>query len=59
MGAASALLFYQEYQPTNILGILADSPYCDMDRLLIDISNDHIKWVPNFILSSIFEKTNE
>lgn len=59
MGAASALLYYQHYRPENVLGMLLDSPYCHMDRLLNDISNNHIKWLPNFILSVLLEKTNE
>lgn len=50
MGAASALLYYEQYKPKNLLGILVDGPYCNMNKVLEDIGNNEGKWVPNFII---------
>lgn len=58
MGAASALYYCEEYNCANIIGLLLDSPYSDMDELITYLSNNKLKFIPNFILSPLIEKVS-
>ena len=51
MGAATALLFTAKYG--GIRGIVCDNSYADLDKLITELSDDYLPFLPSFLVEGV------
>lgn len=51
MGAATAILYTAKYG--GIKGIICDNSYADLDKLISELSDDYLPFLPSFLVDGV------